>query len=229
VYWTGLTGAHEVHGLIRDRWAALGWEQGALGYPISDETDEIDGSGRFSLFEHGSVHWSRATNVVTVNTIAGSLMTPMRAGFDRLGSDFSSLAIPSGNPAQCQQQCTDNASCQAWTFVNAGVQGPQAQCYLKKPTPLEGPNACCTSGMKVDLHPPGMTPMEGRIDRPGADVANFDLPTPDPLICQGQCAHTASCRAWTYMEATQTTQPHCWFKNAVPAAVGNGLTVSGHL
>ncbi len=38
IYWTAGTGAHEVHGLIRDRWAALGWERNPqLGYPISDE------------------------------------------------------------------------------------------------------------------------------------------------------------------------------------------------
>ena len=37
------------NGLIRDRWASLGWERDTLTYPISDETDEIDGRRRFSL------------------------------------------------------------------------------------------------------------------------------------------------------------------------------------
>lgn len=38
IYWTADTGAHEVHGLIRDRWSALGWERNPqLGYPITDE------------------------------------------------------------------------------------------------------------------------------------------------------------------------------------------------
>jgi hypothetical protein len=38
IYWTPATGAHEVHGLIRDYWSAHGWERNAaLGYPISDE------------------------------------------------------------------------------------------------------------------------------------------------------------------------------------------------
>ena len=54
-YWTPITGAHEVRGAIRDRWAALGWERGSLGYPVSDETNEVDGSGRLSLFEHGAI------------------------------------------------------------------------------------------------------------------------------------------------------------------------------
>lgn len=38
IYCTPGTGAHEVHGLIRDRWASLGWERNAqLGYPVTDE------------------------------------------------------------------------------------------------------------------------------------------------------------------------------------------------
>ncbi|HEY5928148.1 MAG TPA: hypothetical protein VIV11_40955 [Kofleriaceae bacterium] len=37
IYWTEWTAAHEVHGAIRERWAALGWEWSWLGYPISDE------------------------------------------------------------------------------------------------------------------------------------------------------------------------------------------------
>src|SRR5262245_28745273 len=35
--WTPETGAHEVFGLIRKRWASLGWEQSHLGYPTSGE------------------------------------------------------------------------------------------------------------------------------------------------------------------------------------------------
>ena len=38
IYWTPNTGAYEVHGLIREFWAANGWERNPnLGYPISDE------------------------------------------------------------------------------------------------------------------------------------------------------------------------------------------------
>jgi hypothetical protein len=38
IYWTPRTGAYEVHGLIREFWAANGWERNPdLGYPISDE------------------------------------------------------------------------------------------------------------------------------------------------------------------------------------------------
>jgi hypothetical protein len=64
IYFTPTTGAHEVHGLIHDTWASLGWERGALGYPISDELAAP--GGRRSEFEHGSLVWSAATNQVTV-------------------------------------------------------------------------------------------------------------------------------------------------------------------
>ena len=64
IYWTPSLGAHEVHGRIRDAWAAAGWEQGRLGYPISDEY--ADGDGRRNDFEHGFIHWSAATDTTTI-------------------------------------------------------------------------------------------------------------------------------------------------------------------
>ena len=63
IYWTPRLGAHEVHGRIRDAWAAAGWEAGSLGYPISDEYAETD--GRRSDFQHGHIHWSGATGQTT--------------------------------------------------------------------------------------------------------------------------------------------------------------------
>lgn len=36
IYWTPRTGPHEVHGAIRDLWASTGWENGFLGYSVSE-------------------------------------------------------------------------------------------------------------------------------------------------------------------------------------------------
>ena len=60
IYWTPQTTAHEVHGAIRDKWAALGWERSFLGYPITDEL-ETPGPGRFSRFQGGAIHWTPYT------------------------------------------------------------------------------------------------------------------------------------------------------------------------
>src|SRR5690606_25493405 len=61
IYWHPSTGAFEVHGAIRDKWAELGWEAGMLGYPITDEKRTPDGVGRYSVFQNGSIYWTPAT------------------------------------------------------------------------------------------------------------------------------------------------------------------------
>jgi uncharacterized protein with LGFP repeats len=61
VYWSPRTGAHEVHGGIRDQYMKMGAENGRLGYPTSDETPAPDGMGRVNNFEHGSIYWSPRT------------------------------------------------------------------------------------------------------------------------------------------------------------------------
>ncbi len=64
IYWTPAGGAFEVHGAIHDAWEQSGWEQGALGFPVSDEYDVAD--GRRSDFERGSIAWNGSTGEVAV-------------------------------------------------------------------------------------------------------------------------------------------------------------------
>lgn len=56
IYWTPQTGAHEVHGAIRDLWASMGWERSFLGYPVSDEMGP--GDSRSSRFQRGHITWT---------------------------------------------------------------------------------------------------------------------------------------------------------------------------
>ena len=72
IYWSPASGAHEVHGLIRDRWASLGWERSFLGYPLTDETMTPDRIGRYNHFQGGSIYWTPATNAYEMHgTIRG--------------------------------------------------------------------------------------------------------------------------------------------------------------
>ncbi len=43
IYWTADSGAHEVFGLFRNRWAELGWESSHLGFPIGPEREWPEG------------------------------------------------------------------------------------------------------------------------------------------------------------------------------------------
>ena len=72
VYWTPVTGAHEVHGAIRAEWVATGWERGSLGYPVTDEYGVA--AGRESDFTGGFLHWEAASG--TIKTGAGQVLAP---------------------------------------------------------------------------------------------------------------------------------------------------------
>ncbi len=67
IYWTPATGAQLVHGLIREKWAELGWELGFLGYPVTDELPTPDGVGRYNHFQGGSIYWSPNTGAHEVH------------------------------------------------------------------------------------------------------------------------------------------------------------------
>ena len=58
IYWSPRTGAHEVHGAIRDKWASMGWERSHLRYPTTDELPGPAANGRQSGFQGGSISWT---------------------------------------------------------------------------------------------------------------------------------------------------------------------------
>lgn len=90
IYWTPATGAWSVHGAIRQRWAALGWERGPLGYPITDERGTPDGIGRYNQFSRpsgGSIYWTPSTG-------AHEVMGAIRARWASLGAERGRLGYP---------------------------------------------------------------------------------------------------------------------------------------
>ncbi len=87
IYWAPGTGAHEVYGGIRDRWAGRGWERGPLGYPVDAEHDRGDAPGREQPFQNGRIVWSPE---------GGALCDPLvfradivSGGLAALGGNFS--------------------------------------------------------------------------------------------------------------------------------------------
>ena len=63
IYWSPATGAHEVHGAIRDSWAGQSWERDWLGFPTSDEYS-VSG-GRRSDFQGGSIIWDASNGAIS--------------------------------------------------------------------------------------------------------------------------------------------------------------------
>lgn len=90
IYWTQATGAHEVHGQIRDEWKATGWETGVLGYPITDEMRTSDNVGRYHVFQNGSIYWTQATGAHEVH---GRIRDAWKAS----GAEAGSLGYPTSD------------------------------------------------------------------------------------------------------------------------------------
>lgn len=61
IYWTPQTGPMMVRGVLRDRWADLGWERSWLGYPVADSyrlpglTPADHPKVAWSVFENGAI------------------------------------------------------------------------------------------------------------------------------------------------------------------------------
>ncbi|WP_235883252.1 N-acetylmuramoyl-L-alanine amidase [Saccharopolyspora elongata] len=105
IYWTPWTGAHEIRGLIKAKWAQLGWENGPLGYPRTDELGTPDGVGRYNHFDrsNGSVYWTPGTGA---HEIRGAIKDRWaQVGWERsyLGYPTSDeYAVPGGRRSDFQ-------------------------------------------------------------------------------------------------------------------------------
>ncbi len=72
MYWSAATGAHEVQGLILQKYLQLGGPAGVLQFPTSDEAPA--GAGRFNQFsgQGGSIYWSGATGAHEIQGLIGT-------------------------------------------------------------------------------------------------------------------------------------------------------------
>ena len=151
---------------------------------------------------------------------------------NRMGQDYRGFDLPSPDPGLCRADCLRETQCKAFTYVKPGHQGPAARCWLKHTAPVPSPNACCVSGVKEAAAQTAVTasfgPLEYGQDRLGLDYTSFNLPAPDPSLCQAACAADDRCRVFTYVKpGHQGVAARCWLKHGLPAGVANACCVSG--
>ena len=90
IYWRPGVGARSVFGAIYQKWGALGYERGFLGFPRTNETVTPDGRGRYNHFEGGSVYWTPQTGAHEVH---GAILTR----WQQLGWERSYLGYPTSD------------------------------------------------------------------------------------------------------------------------------------
>lgn len=153
---------------------------------------------------------------------------------NRRGSDYRSFDLGAPQPELCRNACMSEPACVAFTYVNPGVQGPNARCWLKNSVPPPTPEGCCVSGVKYAGGPPPPPPpmgyrgLERGINRPGFDFRHFDLPAPSPEMCREACYREPQCVAFTYVHpGIQAPAARCWLKNPAPEPVPDRCCISG--
>ena len=143
---------------------------------------------------------------------------------NRLGGDFDHVVMDIDAPLECRRICEGNPACEAWTYVQPGVQGPMPMCWLKNVVPPPSYDTCCISGVR-----PVYGSFEPSTNRYGGDYAGIALwDGADPFECSKLCHNDANCAAWSYVEAgIQGPVPMCWLKNTVPEPSANVCCTSG--
>lgn len=107
IYWSAATGAHEVHGAIRDKYNSLGGPNGQLRLPVTDErpidrnrmhpgmyadnVPQLPWQRRFSVFQRGIIEWTPHMGArVHGDTTLGFVHTTFRPRVDgfRFANEF---------------------------------------------------------------------------------------------------------------------------------------------
>ncbi|KZF14412.1 alpha/beta hydrolase-fold protein [Rhodococcus sp. EPR-134] len=85
--YSSANGTHAVLGMIMGKYGELGWENGWLGFPKSNEVP-IKDNGRFTEFEGGNIYWSPGTGAWSVEN------GPLFDGWKRVGYEGGRLGFP---------------------------------------------------------------------------------------------------------------------------------------
>ncbi|OYN94447.1 hypothetical protein CGZ95_18270 [Enemella evansiae] len=97
------TGAHFTRGQIQDKWAETGWEKGALGYPVIDESCGLVDGGCWQLFQKdAAIYWTAGTGARYTQGL-------IRQKYGEAGWEHGILGYPTNDhncdsPDRCSQE-----------------------------------------------------------------------------------------------------------------------------
>jgi len=119
----------------------------------------------------------------------GAVQPGMEQNTDRPGSDFRRFVMSSPNPNACQNACTNDSKCRAWTYVRPGVQTSHAVCWLKHAIPNPIPNTCCVSGVVRGMgSSPGGSPPAVQGGQSGGSRCNSNTDCATGICLLGVCS-----------------------------------------
>lgn len=116
------------------RWANSVYRTGAGGGGIAGGGGGTTGGGGT-----GTVGGGSSGGGATASTFDGRTNRP--------GGDYRNFWVDRADARICRDACAAETRCKAWTYVNPGVQGAKARCWLKSSVPPARPDNCCISGV----------------------------------------------------------------------------------
>ncbi|HEY7664175.1 MAG TPA: PAN domain-containing protein [Xanthobacteraceae bacterium] len=162
-------------------------------------------------------------------TVAG-LPSWAQVGFDRVGADYASFPMRSGDPAQCAVRCERDSRCRAWAFSYPVTESANAVCWLKSKVTPRVPSSCCASGVRgTGVIEPRSAATEFGVDRSGGDYRHFELGAdPSGKACGAACEADPGCRAWTYVRQGYVGPAAvCYLKNRITRPSPQPCCISG--
>ncbi|MGV9412305.1 alpha/beta hydrolase-fold protein [Nocardia sp. NPDC003693] len=157
IYFSPKTGAHLLQGLILGRYAQIGFENSAFGFPMGAEQPLRD-LGRYVAFEGGNIYWSPLSGAWGVRN------GPIMHAWGAQGFENGPLGFPIGD-----EGITAAGAQQAFQGGSILVQGDRAQVYSLDGRPVGGPVDTKPVVAAPDPAAPAAVP-------PGAQPARADRP-----------------------------------------------------
>lgn len=147
---------------------------------------------------------------------------PIEENVDYQGQDIAGSDLDSPDPHLCAVICTTNSRCVGFTFVDAGVQGARAKCYLKSAMAASGSsNSHTVSGkfltrFQAQANPSVMTTERTRklseatseIGRRGARCRNWDNGT-QKAYCEIALRNSTTWTCPSGFNQDETESPYC--------------------
>jgi hypothetical protein len=158
------------------------------------------------------------------------LLTPqgnLEYDTNRAGSDYRNFELSQADPGICRNECANDSTCRAFTYVKPGVQGAKARCWLKSDVPNASANSCCVSGIKSGGNS-SSSGLEVNVNRRGGDYRDYDVPSNNPNQCREDCMNDSRCQSFTFLRPSYWgPNAHCFLKNSVPNATQETCCISG--
>ncbi|GAA2184459.1 hypothetical protein GCM10009785_32510 [Brooklawnia cerclae] len=110
ISWTPSTGAWETYGGIRYRWEDLGFESGALGYPIGPQICGTKDGGCYQNFQNGAISWTSSTGAWETYGSIRSYWAAQRYEEGTLGYPTGGVTTASSSTAKNASSSLSNSS-----------------------------------------------------------------------------------------------------------------------